>query len=111
LPPSLRYEHHKSLDWFYEGWENGTAIPRFELRGVKYSDKPGSTTISGTILQRDAADDLVTSVPLFASVAGKMVFLARVFADGAETSFHLTAPQGARKVVVDAEQTLLARPR
>jgi hypothetical protein len=111
LPPSLRYEHHKSLDWFYEGWVNGTAIPRFELRGVKYSDKPGSTTISGTILQRDAADDLVTSVPLFASVAGKMVFLARVFADGAETSFHLTAPQGARKVVVDAEQTLLARPR
>ena len=111
LPPSLRYEHHKSLDWFYESWVNGTAIPRFELRGVKYSDKPGSTTISGTILQKDAPDDLVTSVPLYASVAGKTVFLARVFADGAESSFHLTAPQGARKVVVDPEQTLLARSR
>jgi hypothetical protein len=111
LPPSLRYEHHKSLGWFYEGWVNGTAIPRFELRGVKYSDKSGSTAISGTILQKDAPDDLVTSVPLYASVAGKMVFLARVFADGPETSFHLTAPQGARKVVVDPEQTLLARSR
>jgi hypothetical protein len=111
LPPSLRYEHHKSLDWFYEGWVNGTAIPRFELRGVKYSDKPGSTTISGTILQKDGADDLVTSVPLYASVAGKVVFLARVFADGAETPFHLTAPQGVRKVVIDPEQTLLARSR
>ena len=41
LPPSLRYEHHKSLDWFYEGWVNGTSIPRFELRGVKYSEKAG----------------------------------------------------------------------
>jgi len=111
LPASLRYERHKSLDWFYEGWVNGTAIPRFELRGVKYSDKPASTTISGTILQKDAPDDLVTSVPLYASVAGKLVFLARVFADGAETSFHLTAPQGARRVVVDPEQTLLARSR
>jgi hypothetical protein len=111
LPPSLRYEGHKSLDWFYESWVTGTAIPRFELRGVKYSDKSGSTTISGNILQKDAPDDLVTSVPLYAFVAGKMVLLERVFADGPETSFHLTAPQGTRKVVLDPEQTLLARSR
>jgi hypothetical protein len=111
LPPSLWYEQHKSLDWFYEGWLNGTAIPRFELHGVKYSDKPGSTTVSGVILQKDAPESLVTSVPLYASVAGKMVLLGRVFADGAETPFHLTTPPGARKVVLDPEQTLLARPR
>jgi hypothetical protein len=111
LPPSLWYERHKSLDWFYEGWVNGTAIPRFELHGVKYSDKPGSTTISGVILQKDAPASLVTPVPLYASVAGKMTLLGRVFADGAETPFHLTAPSGVRKVVLDPEQTLLARPR
>jgi len=111
LPPSLWYEHHKSLDWFYEGWVNGTAIPRFELRAVKYSDNPASTAINGMILQKDAPDSLVTSVPLYASVAGKMVFLGRVFADGPETPFHLTGPTGARKVVLDPEQTLLTRPR
>ena len=111
LPPSLWYEHHKSLDWFYQGWVNGTSIPRFELHAVKYSDKPGSTTISGSILQKDATDNLVTSVPLYASVAGRMVLLGRVFADGAETPFHLNAPPGARKVVVDPEQTLLSRSR
>jgi len=111
LPPSLWYEHHKSLDWFYQGWVNGTAIPRFELRGVKYSDQAGSTTISGMILQKDASENLVTSVPLYASVAGRMTLLGRVFADGAETSFHLTAPAGARKVVLDPDQTLLSRSR
>jgi hypothetical protein len=111
LPPSLWYEHRKSLDWFYEGWVNGTAIPRFELRGVRYSDKPGATTISGVILQKDAPDNLVTSVPLYASVAGKMMLLGRVFVDGPETTFHLIASPGARKVVLDPEQTLLARPR
>jgi hypothetical protein len=111
LPPSLWYEHHKSLDWFYEGWVNGTAIPRFELRAVKYSDNLASTAINGMILQKDAPDSLVTSVPLYASVAGKMVFLGRVFADGPETPFHLTGPAGARKVLLDPEQTLLTRPR
>jgi hypothetical protein len=111
LPPSLWYEHHKSLDWFYEGWVNGTAIPHFELRGVKYSDNPTSTAISGVILQKDAPDNLVTSVPLYASVAGRMVLLGRVFADGPETPFHLSASPGARKVVLDPDQTLLTRSR
>jgi len=111
LPPSLWYEHHKSLDWFYEGWVNGTAIPRFELHGVKYSDKPGSTTVSGIILQKDAPDNLVTSVPLYAPVAGKLVLLGRGFPDGPQNPFHLTTTPGARKVVLDPDQTLLARPR
>jgi hypothetical protein len=111
LPSSLRYEHHRSLDWFYEGWVNGTAIPRFELHAVKYSDKPDSTAISGIILQKDAPDNLVTSVPLYASVAGRMVLLGRVFADGPETPFHLNAPASARKVVLDPDQTVLARSR
>jgi hypothetical protein len=111
LPPSLWYEHHKSLDWFYEGWVNGTAIPRFELHGLKYSDKPGATTISGLILQKDAPDNLVTPVPLYASVTGKMTLLGRVFADGPETPFHLIAPPGARKVILDPDQTLLMRSR
>ena len=37
LPPSLRYEGRKSLDWFYEGWVNGTALPHLELQSVKYT--------------------------------------------------------------------------
>ena len=111
LPSSLWYEHHKSLDWFYEGWINGTAIPHFELHGVKYSDKAGSTAISGVIQQKEAPDDLVTSVPLYASIEGKLVLLGRVFVDGPETTFRLTAPLGTRKVVLDPDQTLLSRPR
>jgi hypothetical protein len=111
LPPTLWYEHRKSLDWFYEGWVNGTAIPRFELHGVKYSDKPGATTIIGVIVQKDAPGNLVTSVPLYASVAGKSALLGRVFADGPETPFHLTASPGTRGVILDPDQTLLARPR
>jgi len=60
-------------------------------------------------LQKDAPEDLVTPVPLYATRAGKLVFLGRVFADGAETPFHLTAPAGTHKIVVDPEQTLLGR--
>ncbi len=111
LPPSLWYEGRKSLDWFYQGWINGTAIPRLRLRGLKYADAGSSTIVSGTILQSEAPDDLVTSVPLYGSVAGKGVLLGRVFADGAETEFRVSAPLGTRKVVLDPNQTILSQPR
>jgi hypothetical protein len=109
LPPSLQYEGKKSLDWFYQGWVNGTSIPSFELHEVKYANKADSTTVTGMILQKSASDNLVTSVPVYASVAGKNVLLGRVFADGPETQFHLTAPAGTHKLVLDPYQTVLAR--
>jgi hypothetical protein len=111
LPPSLWYEGHKSLDWFYESWVNGSSVPGFGLRGLKFTDKAGATVVTGTIVQQDAPDSLVTAVPLYASVAGKNVFLGHVFADSKETAFRLLAPLGARKVLLDPEQTLLARAR
>ncbi|HEX4426755.1 MAG TPA: M1 family aminopeptidase [Terriglobales bacterium] len=109
LPPSLQYEGKKSLDWFYQGWVNGTSIPSFELHEVKYAAKAESTTVTGVIMQKSASDNLVTSVPVYASVAGKNVLLGRVFADGPETAFRLAAPPGTHKVVLDPHQTVLAR--
>jgi len=111
LPASLWYEGHKSLEWFYEGWVNGNAVPGFSLRGLKFVDKGTATMVAGTIVQEHAPDDLVTAVPLFASIAGKNVFLGRVFAEGQESQFHISAPMGTRKVQLDPEQTLLARSR
>ena len=110
LPPALRYEGRKSLDWFYEGWVNGTALPHLQLQSVKYVPKPGGSSVSGKILQEDAPKELVTAVPVYAIVDGKTVLLGQVFADGPETSFHFSAPLGTRKVVLDPYQTLLTRP-
>jgi hypothetical protein len=111
LPPSLWYEGHKSLDWFYEGWVNGSSVPEFGLRGLKFTDKASTTVVTGTIVQKDAPNTLVTAVPLYASVAGKNIFLGHVFADGKETAFRLSASLGVRKILLDPEQTLLARAR
>jgi aminopeptidase N len=112
LPPSLRYEGKKSLDWFLDGWINGTSLPKLELKAVKITPQHLGTVVSGTILQKDAAENLVTSVPVYASVAGKqLVLLGRVFADGEETAFRLPAPAGARKIVLDPYETVLTQPK
>ena len=111
LPPSLRYEGRKSLDWFVEGWVNGAAVPRFSLDHLKITPGSRATQVSGRILQKDAPDDLVTSVPLYALLGGKPVLLGRVFADGPETPFQLAAPLGTRKILIDPNETVLATSR
>jgi hypothetical protein len=115
LPPSLWYEKHKSLDWFYEGWINGNAIPAYDLRDLKFTDKykekSKTTLVTGTLVQQHAPDTLVTAVPLYASIDGKNIFLKRIFAEGEETQFRISAPVGTRKLVIDPEQTLLSRAK
>ncbi|HKW24204.1 MAG TPA: M1 family aminopeptidase [Terriglobales bacterium] len=111
LPPSLWFEGHKSLDWFFDGWVNGTTIPHLQLADTKFLRKGNSVLVTGTIKQEDAPSDLVTSVPVYAVAGRAPVLLGRVFADGAETSFRLSAPAGARKLLLDPYQTVLSRPR
>ncbi len=112
LPSALRYEGKRSLDWFLNGWVNGTSLPKLELRGVKFTPKGAGLVVSGTILQKDAPQDLVTSVPVYAVFAGKqLTLLGRVFADGEESSFHLTAPARVHKIVLDPYETILTSPK
>jgi len=112
LPPALRYEGKSSLDWFLNGWINGTSMPKLELKGVKFTAKGTGIVASGTILQKNAAHDLVTSVPIYAVIAGRVpVLLGRVFADGEESSFHLPAPPGTHKILLDPNETILTSPK
>lgn len=111
LPPTLRYEGKNSLDWFMDSWVNGTALPKLEVKGVKFTPKGSGLVVTGTILQKGATEDLVTSVPVYGITQGKqsMVLLGRVFADGQESSFRLTAPAGTHKIVLDPNETVLTK--
>jgi hypothetical protein len=108
LPRPLWYEKRPKLDWFLQGWIEGTAIPELEAREVRITEKVGVTTVRGVIVQKGVPDDLVTAVPVYAATAGNaLVFLGEVLADGRETGFRLTAPSGTRKIVLDPKQTIL----
>jgi aminopeptidase N len=112
LPRPLWYEKRPKLDWFLEGWIEGTAIPELEAREIRITEKAGVTTVTGVIVQKDVPDDQVTAVPVYATTAGNtLVFLGEVLADGAETGFRLIAPSGVRKIVLDPKQTILSAPK
>jgi len=110
LPKSLWYENRRSLDWFFDGWVNGTAFPQLEVKDARFSSASGKPVVTATIRQLGAPDDLVTSVPAYAVVGESKVYLGRVFAEGAETRFTLPAPTGAKRLLLDPYQTILTAP-
>ncbi|HET9741944.1 MAG TPA: M1 family aminopeptidase [Terriglobales bacterium] len=111
LPKSLDYEGKPSLEWFFEGWVNGTAMPKYRLANVHIDRKARSSRATAKLLQEDAPDDLVTSVPIYAELGkGNLEFLERVFADGNETTISVRVPEGTRKLVVDPHNTVLTEP-
>lgn len=111
-PPRLNFEGSSSLDWFFQGWVNGSAIPRLSLEKVSFSHHGGKHVVTGRLLQSEAPSSLVTSVPLYVVLGSSRqpVFLARIFADGNETPFHLAVPAGAHKLLLDPYHTVLTRP-
>ena len=108
LPRPLWYERRRSLDWFFEGWINGTAMPHLEALEVKVVPREKDVLVSGTIIQKGAPNDLVTAVPVYAETRSHaQLLIGVVLADGAETPFRMSAPAGTRKILLDPKQTVL----
>jgi hypothetical protein len=110
LPRSLWFEDHRSLDWFFDGWVNGTVFPRFEIKEARISTRAGKPIVTATLRQLDAPEDLVTSVPIYGATADSRIYLGRVFAEGLETRFTLPIPPGVKRLVLDPNQTVLTAP-
>jgi hypothetical protein len=111
LPDNLRFEGKRSLDWFFESWVNGTAMPRLRLKAVSLARKGAGMIASGELLQEEAPENLITNIPIYASTAnGQLTLVARVFADGSATPFRISVPEGTKKLLVDPYQTVLSQP-
>jgi len=107
LPSELRFEGRKSLDWFFDEWVSGTAVPKIELEKVRFN-KGARRTASFTITQSECQKTLITSVPIYVdNGTDTPVFLTRVFADGAETEFTVDVPANAKKLLLDPYRSVL----
>ncbi|MGH9555824.1 MAG: hypothetical protein ACRD2Y_08380, partial [Terriglobales bacterium] len=108
LPPSAHFDGRRSLDWFYEEWVNGTAVPRFELGDLRFTPRASGAVASGKIVTRDAPETMVAPLPLYAVPGrGKPVYAGRVFADGPQTEFRVNVPAGTTKLLLDPYGTVL----
>ena len=112
LPQPLWFEDRKSLEWFFDGWVNGTAFPQLEVAEVKMAREAGTVKISGVIRQKLAPPDLVTSVPVY-GVDGRAT--RSIWAASSPKAKNrisaISAPAQVKQLVLDPYQTVLTAPQ
>ena len=113
LPPAVKYEGSASLDWFFDGWVNGTALPEFSIKSAKVAKfKNGSRAYYGTITESGAPERLVTYVPIYTEspeAESPPTYLGSVFVDEAEVNFSFPAPPGSGKLLLDPYRAVLRK--
>jgi len=108
LPSKARLDGAPSLKWFFEEWVSGSSVPEIELKQVVLKRRGKETVANFVVGQRHCPESLVTSVPIFAELAGgRIVSVQRVFADGVESHFELKVPTGTKRLLADPEKKLL----
>jgi hypothetical protein len=110
LPPNARFQGALSLNWFFDEWVRGSSVPEIELKQVTFRRLGQTTVASFDVTQQQCPESLVTSLPMFAELAGgERVPLPRVFADGHESHFELKVPRRTRRLLADPGKNLLRR--
>jgi Peptidase family M1 domain len=107
MTKSMDIEGGHSMEWFFDQWVRGTAIPSYRVEfNVRSTDK--GFLVRGKLFQDNVPHSFLAPVPLYAgSTAGHATYLGTVVASGPETSFHFISKTDPRKIVVDPQMTLL----
>jgi hypothetical protein len=107
MTSNMDLEDSHSMDWFFEEWVHGTAVPRYHVEFSVHQNEKGYL-VRGKLFQRGVPRSFIAPVPLYATAAaGHSTLLGVVTAAGPETSFHFTVEAPPRKIIIDPQMTLL----
>ena len=110
MTPKMDLEGGRSMEWFFDEYVRGTAIPRYRVSFSSHRIDKGYQ-VRGKLLASGAPHSFIAPVPLFVSTgSGHGVFLGTVIATGDETPFSFITQTDPRKLLIDPHMTLLCVP-
>jgi hypothetical protein len=91
------------MDWFFQQWVYGTAVPRYKFDYTVTADAEGKWILKASLTQSEVPADFVGIVPLYADFDGTVARLGLVHVVGSSTvgNILLKLPKKPRKVAID----------
>jgi aminopeptidase N len=112
MPKSLDIDGNGKLDWFFNEWVYGTALPRYTANARFMTNNDGTTTAFLNLTQSNVSDDFEMIVPLYLQMTdGKVVHFAGLTMHG-NVTFEQQIPLGKlsgtpKAIVMDAYADIL----
>ncbi|MBV8519447.1 MAG: hypothetical protein JO197_18795 [Acidobacteria bacterium] len=111
--PNLRITNDQKMDWFFNQWVYGTAIPRFDSKFNIKDLGGGKYKVTGTVTQSEVPPNFASVVPVYVYFdKNAFVRLGAVTVIGSTTSpidFEIALPKKPQKFAVNVLHDILAR--
>jgi hypothetical protein len=90
------------MDWFFQQWVYGTAVPRYKFDYTVTADTDRKWILKASLAQSEVPPDFVGLVPLYLDLDGTLARLGMARVIGNATSdIMLKLPKKPRKVAVN----------
>jgi hypothetical protein len=111
--PNLRVTSDGRLNWFFDQWIYGTAIPKLVSKFDVQSIGGGKYKITGTITQSEVPSDFATIVPIYVhfdkNTNAKLASTVIVGSSTKPVEFEIALPKKPQKVAVNSMHDVLAK--
>ena len=112
MTPSLHLTQDGKLDWFFQEWVYGTAIPKFSSKVDVTDAGGGKYKLSGTVTQSEVTNDFVSVLPLYLVFDKGTIKIGSIPLIGNVTkdiNVELPLPQKPKSFAINAMHDILAR--
>lgn len=110
---SLNATGDGKIDWFFNEWVYGTAIPKYSSNFDVKPGAEGKFQITGSIAQADVPEDFRALVPIYAEFdKGQLFKIAQIPMVGSTTrpiDFAVRMPKKPNKIMINALHDVLAK--
>jgi hypothetical protein len=111
-PPQLKLTADGKLDYFFQEWVYGTAIPKY-TSDLKVEDAGGGRyRLSGTVTQSEVPDNFAVAMPLYLQFDKGVAKVGSLVLVGNETkpvTAELPLPMKPQKLLINVNHDILAR--
>ena len=109
MPAYLNVKGDGKLDWFFNEWVYGTAIPKYKFDYKVASEPDGKWMLHCQLTQSEVPDDYVMLVPIYGELEGQIRRLgtARIVGNTTLSDIQLKLPLKPRKVMINAWHDIL----
>ena len=102
MRPGMNLTGDGKLDWFFNEWVYGTAVPRYKFDYAVTDADGGKFQLKGTLVQSEVGADFAMPVPLYADFDGQIVRLGMITMRGNSTyDLNVPLPKKPKRVMIN----------
>ena len=108
MRPAMNMSGDGKLDWFFNEWVYGTAVPRYKFDYTLTDLDGGKVQLKGTLVQSEVGENFAMPVPLYAEFDGQIARLGLIPMRGNATyDLNLTLPKKPKRVMINYSHDVL----